>query len=668
MIGGAPWLTRRDYPKLVGGLEAWFDETDPSSMIMDSANRVSLIADKSGNSSTNVLCLNGVAGNYASAPDSAALSLTTLLDIRARVSLNDWSPAAETCLVSKAAAAGQTSYIFRVPSTGANLQLVLSNDGTAATQATSSATVPFTDLSAGWVRVTWRGSDGRVQFFTASDQSGNPSSWTQLGTDQNIGYASIFDSTSILEIGTRLSGTVSPAAGVVYRAQIRNNILDDGTGIVFDANFATAAKLAPSFTESSSNAATVTINTSGATGARISGARDLYQGTAANQPIYLPWSGANYGYLNGVTTSSFSTPDSVPLSITGDIDIAARVTFDSWSAPAATQRIIAKRGSAATISYDLSISITTGLLQFVVSTDGSTAIPNGSSVAPPFAANQTGWVRVTRVASTGLTQFFTASDQSAVPTSWTQLGVNSAGAAGNIYDGATALEIGVTNAGTAAPMTGNVYRAVIYSTIGGTVPVFDFNPAAYSSGTTFLDSSSNAATITINGGAMICTRSGLYSDGVDDYSKTPGFNLPQPATVAMVVEQVSWTNTDCLWAGNVNGAGVFAQDTSTPGISIYPGTTAGAVNSTLPLRTGGVTFGIVSGTSSETQVGRGAATTGGTGTTAMNGFTVAANGNGNTGHGNIFSGEELVYSKNLTATERSRLGLWSARKHRLPAV
>lgn len=47
--------------------------------------------------------------------------------------------------------------------------------------------------------------------------------------------------------------------GSVYRVQIRNNILDNGTGIVFDADFTTKVWGADTFVESSSNAATVTL-------------------------------------------------------------------------------------------------------------------------------------------------------------------------------------------------------------------------------------------------------------------------------------------------------------------------------------------------------------------------------------------------------------------------
>ena len=118
MIGGAPWLTRRDYPKLVGGLEAWFDETDPSSMIMDSANRVSLISDKSGNSSTNVLCLNGVAGNYASIPDAANLSgFTVGITMTVRVMLPDYTPAANMVFIAKDDTTTR-EYAMRILTTG----------------------------------------------------------------------------------------------------------------------------------------------------------------------------------------------------------------------------------------------------------------------------------------------------------------------------------------------------------------------------------------------------------------------------------------------------------------------------------------------------------------------------------------------------------------------
>ena len=46
--------------------------------------------------------------------------------------------------------------------------------------------------------------------------------------------------------------------GKFYKVQIRNNALNDGTGIVFDADFTDKA-FGSSFTESSANAATVSV-------------------------------------------------------------------------------------------------------------------------------------------------------------------------------------------------------------------------------------------------------------------------------------------------------------------------------------------------------------------------------------------------------------------------
>jgi len=93
-----------------------------------------------------------------------------------------------------------------------------------------------------------------------------PSSWTQLGTDLTNAMTNIKDSTSPLEIGSVNNGASGGGSGLYnavgnfYRAQIRNNVLDDGTGIVLDVDFTTKTFGANTFTESSTNAATVTIN------------------------------------------------------------------------------------------------------------------------------------------------------------------------------------------------------------------------------------------------------------------------------------------------------------------------------------------------------------------------------------------------------------------------
>lgn len=200
------------------------------------------------------LLLPGVAGSYASSPDSVALSITGDIDIRMKVAVDDWTPSADMCLVAKEQTGSTISYRLVLNNAG-KLQLGLSAAGSVVTTATSSVTTGVADGAVKWVRATWRPSDGRTQFFTSNDGS----AWSQLGTNITLAVASIFDSTSQVEIGTRRAGAQDPLAGKVYRAQIRNNILDDGTGIIFDADFTTPT-VGATFPEGSSNAATVTIN------------------------------------------------------------------------------------------------------------------------------------------------------------------------------------------------------------------------------------------------------------------------------------------------------------------------------------------------------------------------------------------------------------------------
>ncbi len=205
------------------------------------------------NGATNgYMYLPGVSGHYASAPDSAALSITGDIDIRCKVALDDWTPAASTALVTKFGPA-KLAYRFLVISTGA-LFFSLSSSGVDLTDVQSSVATGLANGSIKWVRVTWRASDGRVQYFLSDDGS----SWSQLGTNLTIAYASIYDGAESLNIGLQGNGQY-PAAGKFYRAQIRNNVLDDGSGIVFDADFTTKTVGANTFTESSSNAATVSI-------------------------------------------------------------------------------------------------------------------------------------------------------------------------------------------------------------------------------------------------------------------------------------------------------------------------------------------------------------------------------------------------------------------------
>jgi hypothetical protein len=246
--------------------------------------------------------LPGIASNYASAPDSAALDITGDIDIRCKVALDDWTPTASNTLVAKwASSVGLRAYQFAVNTNG-TLLLSTSNDGTAVLTANSTVAPTVADGETLWVRVTLdvdNGAAGRTAtFFTSTDGI----TWTQLGSPVvTAGTTSIISNSSILEIGTITNGLGNPARGKFFRAQVLNGI---GGTLVFDANFENSitSLLQTSFTESSTNAATVTINRSGSTfrSAGVIDAGYLYPGDTNT------FSNSTTDYLNMDATQSFT--------------------------------------------------------------------------------------------------------------------------------------------------------------------------------------------------------------------------------------------------------------------------------------------------------------------------------------------------------------------------
>ena len=92
-----------------------------------------------GYSGEDYLRVTGTSGDYASTPDAAALDITGDIDLRVKVALDDWTPAAESTLIAKYTATGnQRSYALAVTATGA-LIFRWSEDGTAEKSETSSA-------------------------------------------------------------------------------------------------------------------------------------------------------------------------------------------------------------------------------------------------------------------------------------------------------------------------------------------------------------------------------------------------------------------------------------------------------------------------------------------------------------------------------------------------
>ena len=125
----------------------------------------------------------GTSGAYISTPDSAGLDIDGDLDIRVRVSLTDWTPAANTTLVSKWNT-GANSWLFRITTAGAPALLMSIDGTTAGTTATSTLLPTVADGQTIWIRCNRTASDGTTDFYWAADSATEPTSWTALSINR----------------------------------------------------------------------------------------------------------------------------------------------------------------------------------------------------------------------------------------------------------------------------------------------------------------------------------------------------------------------------------------------------------------------------------------------------------------------------------------------------
>ena len=281
-----------------------------------------------------------VAANFPSAPDTSELSITGDIDIRYRIAQSNLDTANGENFVSKYTTTGnQRSYQAYHVSGTSKISFGWSEDGTLILTEHSSVTlgsVGILDDQIYWGRVTMDvdngSSDADIKFWYSADLTNDPLAvtWTQLGTTQNNGSTtSINDSTAVQRVGHHTTSS-SPLLAQVFRATVLDGI---GGTVVFDADFTNLSKAdveAGTFTEDSSNAATVTLNgdewtyvetvTAGVLGRAeaLYQASDLYAegspkwpdrsgndhhaqhgsagGADTNDPKFLPYSGTQYLY------------------------------------------------------------------------------------------------------------------------------------------------------------------------------------------------------------------------------------------------------------------------------------------------------------------------------------------------------------------------------------
>lgn len=219
--------------------------------------------------------------------------------------------------------------------------------------------------------------------------------------------------------------------------------------------------------------------------------------------------GAAYLLLDGSSGCYASTPDAAVNSITGDIDIRVKVAMDDWT-PSVISRFVGKFQVAGQQSYFAGI-LTTGVLFFEFSTDGSTSIAGFSSVATGFADGSAHWIRMTRVSASGVITFYTSEDG----VTYTQLGTTASPGAGAIFNSTSVIEVGSYIGGTLQRLAGKIYRAQIYNGIAGTLAV-DFNLANVIKGATSF-STPTGEVWTVNGTAKIRQAAGTAPGQLDDW-------------------------------------------------------------------------------------------------------------------------------------------------------
>ncbi len=314
------------------------------------------------------LSLPGVSGNFVSVPDSVPLSITGDLELIARLSMADWSPAATTTIITSfQTTADQRRFRWQVNTSGA-MVLAWTTDGTSGTAVTaqSSSNISASANDTLWIRTTIDVSGFTVQHFTSTDTTNNPNdvTWVQLGNDITGGATSIHDGTQPFNMGANIAGTGNLLDGTFHRIQMVNGI---GGTVEFDADFTdTAAVQEPfaSFSEKSSNAATVTINRS-ATGRKS---------TVVDRPMFLLG-----------TDNFFEIPDDAGLNFdeTEDFTIMAAVRGDYTIAT--TGGLIDKMDFGAHAGYRLTVN-SGGVLRFVIEDDAASAIFDQAFLATDFTA------------------------------------------------------------------------------------------------------------------------------------------------------------------------------------------------------------------------------------------------------------------------------------------
>lgn len=306
--------------------------------------------------------------NYLSAPDSAAVSITGDLGLVVQVTLDDYTPLGQWSFIGKWLGI-TVSYRFTILPSGL-LRLEISSTGSSATT-TVDSTVTLASAISGltdaatklwlWARLDVdNGALGHNVAFMYSlaeaHGAAGAADWVSIGdTVTTAGTTSIADTAAALNVAASGNGAAATMAGKVYQAKIyaSNNLTD----LRFHADLRNVAPGATSFTESSANAATVTINRA-ATGGKTM----IVEATK----------------LLCRSDDFMEAVDSALLDFAADESFTVAVAMRAWGTPSATTTYLAKKaGSGTSVGYRL-FHTSANNAGIEIGDGAATALANGS--------------------------------------------------------------------------------------------------------------------------------------------------------------------------------------------------------------------------------------------------------------------------------------------------
>ena len=203
---------------------------------------------------------------------------------------------------------------------------------------------------------------------------------------------------------------------------------------------------------------------------------DLTQGTGTAQPLFLNHDGTNnYWFSNGVINCNVSSDNTATIS--GDISLEVIVKL-SLNILSGTEAVILSK-QASTSGFKVNYDAANDKIKFYK--NASNVSSSATLTSAGITAHTTFYLKVTSVASTGVTKIYTSTDG----INYTQLGTDLSITSNNFLSPSNKrMGIGsdVTSwpgAGTSVtPLKGKIYTATVATSIGGT-PVINFDANGY---------------------------------------------------------------------------------------------------------------------------------------------------------------------------------------------